>query len=540
VRYDPSLVIPLTLGAFMRIFCVLCVLCLVSCKSDPTTPQHWDKRIANARGKKEKVKAVEELRAKYMTPAMIPMLTKALGNEKSTEVKASIARALGETKSLEAVGPLIEAIDPAPNDSDAKAMNKEIATALGTIGDKKAVPALAKLLRAKDNYTVIAAIESVGTLKAQEAFEPLYDLANDESIEPFVTKKAVVALGELGDARAVPGLVKLMFREPKGRGISFYMESSFALYQIGQPAADALVPVVQQKDKGLIEWANKNGTKDVALFAKATQVLGDLHETRSEKELIGFLNFKSEFDDIKLIMRMRAADALGRMRSQEAATALGLMLEETDAVARREYVWSLARIGNKESLKPLLESAGDGTWDARSESMRGVAMLADDASVFNKLSAAEAKLTDEECQEDAENPDCKNLPARIKGHLEKMTLYKKRVTVAAQCKGDATCWAEKLDDTDEGIRERAAYEVGRSGNAALINDLMKRLTEKNLDTRLAIIQGADWLVHDSKAALTEAKKYLPALTQQIAQEKGRTEFVKVNEDLRRLAVKIAR
>jgi HEAT repeat protein len=333
-------------------------------------------------------------------------------------------------------------------------------------------------------------------------------------------------------------LVKAMFKERKG--VSFYMESSFALYQFGQPAADALWPIVERKDAELFAWAEKYNVKEVALLAKAAQVEGDLHDMRAEKALVGFLNFKSDFDDIKLIMRMRAADALARMRSKEAAKVISTMLLEDEANARREYVWALARIGSKDPLPKLIESAGKGSWDARDESIRGVAMLGDDPAAFDKFAAAEEKLFTAECKEDEEYKDCKDVAAGVKKHVEKINDYKLRATAAAECKGDAACWAKKLDDANEGVRERAAYEVGRSGKAELIGELMKRLTDKNLDTRLAIIQGADWLIHDSKDAMTAAQQSLPALEKQLADEKGKTEFVKVNEDLRRLHVKVKR
>lgn len=518
----------------------LALVLLAGCSKDPSTPKYWDERIAEAKSKKDKKKAVEALRdSKHMGPAMVPVLVKRLDAEKSPEVKGAIARVLGEAKDKSAVKALINNIDMGATESDARTMNKEIAVALGHLGDPKAVSALAKLLKVKgDNYTVIAAIESLGDLHAKEAFEPLYEIATDDAIEPFITKKAIMALGDIGDPRAVPGVVKAMFKERKG--ISFYMESSFALYQFGPPAADALVPVVEQKDKELFAWAEKNNVKDVALLAKSAQVLGDLHDMRAEKTLVGFLNFKSEFDDIKLIMRMRAADALARMRSKEAAKVLSTMLLEDEANARKEYVWALARIGSKEPLPKLIESAGKGSWDARDESIRGVAMLGDDPAVFDKFAAAEQKLFEAECKEDPEYKDCSDVAAGVKKHVEKINTYKLRAMASAECKGDGACWAKKLDDEDEGVRERAAYEVGRSGKAEFIGELMKRLTEKNLDTRLAFIQGADWLVHDSKEAMAEAQKSLPALEKQLADEKGKTDFVKVNEDLRRLYVKVKR
>ncbi len=510
-----------------------------ACKSDPALPETWEKRLSGAKNTKERLHIVDDLRgSKYMGAPMVPMLEKRLADDKKPEVKAAIARVLGEAKQPSSVAVLMDAIDPAASDSDAKNLNKEIANALGRIGDPSAVPALNKLLKTKDNYTVLAAIDALGDMKAKESFEALYSIATDDAIEPFITKKAIIALGELGDPRAVPGMVRAMFKERKG--VSFYMESSFGLYQLGKPAADALVPVVEGKDKELAEWAGKNNIKDVALLAKGTQVLGDLHDKRAEKTIVGFLNFKSDFDDIKLIMRMRAADALGRMRSKEAVKPIAAMLDEEEANARKEYVWSLARIGGKDAVAKLVETAGKGPWGAREESMRGVAMLGEDPAAFDKFAAVEPKLFAAECKDDPEYQECADLPGAVKKHQEKILAYKNRATAAAECKADGACWVKHLDDKEEGVRERAAYEIGRSGNASLIDELMKRLPEKNLDTRLAIIQGADWLVDDSKDAMAKAKQGLPALEKQVADERGKTEFVKVNEDLRRLLAKLQR
>lgn len=510
-----------------------------ACKSDPALPETWEKRITGAKSTKEKVKIVDQLReSKHMGPTFVPMLEKLLGSEPKPEVKSVIARVLGDSKSPSSVGPLTEAIEPAASDSETRALDKEIATALGNIGDVKAVPALNKLLKVKDNYTQLAAIDALGTLKSKDSVDALLEVAKDETIEKFITKKAIIALGEIGDPRAIPVFIKAMFKD-RG-GASFYAESSFALYQLGQPAADALVPVVEEKDKELIKWAQENNIKEFALPAKALQVSGDLHDRRVEKAAVSYLNYNSPMEDVKLIIRMRAADALGRMRGTEGVKALAALLDEPESNARREYVWSLARIGSKDALPRLVDTAQKGPWNARDESMRGVAMLGDDPAVFDKFSANEQKLFEAECKEDDGNPECADVPGAVKKHQEKIAAFKERAAAGAECKADAKCWAKKLDDKNEGVRERAAYQVGRSGDASLIDELMKRLPEKNLDTRLAIIQGADWLMDDSKDAAAQAKKSLETLRKQVADEKGKTEFVKVNEDLRRLLAKLER
>ncbi len=516
-------------------------LVLSGCKGDPNTPEYWQKSISNAKKKKDKVARVEALRAaKVVTPAFLPMLHKELESEKAGEVRAALARLLGELKDPSSVPSLLGALDFGASDSDEKAANKEIVVALGAIGDKRAVPDLVKLLSVRDNYTVIAAIEALGQMKAADAYEPLNKLAVEESTEPFISKKAIQALGEIGDPRAVQALIRMMMKER--RGVSFYVESSYALYQIGTPAADALIHTADGSDKEILKWAAENKIVEPAVYAKAMQVLGDLHDPRGNKRMLSLLDYKNENLQFQLFVRMRAADALGRIRAKDAAKPLAAMLVEEEANARNEYIRALVRIGSKDAVPALAKAAATGSWDARQPAINGLAMLGGekDLATFEKLVKDEPATFAAECKEDPEYEECKTMDASVKKHVEAINNHVKRIEAAKTCKEDVSCWAKKLDDTNEGVRERAAIEIGRSNNAVAISELTKRLGEKNLDTRLAIIQATDWLVHDNKDAAKKAQDVLPTLEKQIADEKGKTEFVKVNEDLRRLYVKIKR
>lgn len=516
-------------------------LVLSGCKGDPTTPEYWQKAISGGKRKKDKVAKVEALRAgKYATPAFLPMLHTELESEKAGEVRASIARLLGEMKDPSSVPSLLGALDFGASDADDKASNKEIVVALGSIGSKAAVPDLVKLLSVRDNYTVIAAVEALGAMKAAEAYEPLNKLATEDSTEPFISKKAIQALGEIADPRAVQGLIRMMMKER--RGVSFYVESSYALYQIGTPAADVLIHTADGSDKEILKWAADNKVVEPAVYAKAMQVLGDLHDPRGNKRMISLLDYKNDNIMYQLFVRMRAADALGRIRAKDAAKQLSAMLVEDEANARNEYIRALVRIGSKDAIPALAKAGATGSWDARQPAIIGLSMLGGekDVATFEKLSKDEATVFAAECKEDPEYEDCKAMDASVKKHVDAIANHMKRIEAAKECKEDTACWAKKLDDANEGVRERAATELGRSNNAAAIADLTKRLAEKNLDTRLAIIQATDWLVHDNKDAAKKAQEVLPALEKQIADEKGKTEFVKVNEDLRRLFVKIKR
>jgi HEAT repeat protein len=520
-------------------------LTMLGCQSDPSTPEYWAKRIEGTKSKKEKLKIIDELRQKHMSPKMLPMLHERLGAEKSSEVKRDIARVLGEAKSESSIEPLTNAVAWAGNDADEKSLNKEIANALGALGSPKAVPTLVKLLNSKDNYTLLAAIDGLGDLRAPEGFEALNTIAADDSQETFVTKKAIIALGNIADKRAVPTLVKAMFKERKG--VSFYLESSFALYQIGPAAADALVPVLDGSDKAIYAWAEKNNVQAAALQAKSAQVLGDLNDPRAERALLGMLSPKTEFDDIRAILQGRAADALGRMRAKNAVKPLAALVTnpKTDAGVVRECIFALMRIGNPEGVPALIGFLNKSPyWDARDEIMRGITMLGTekDVAAFDKATADEAKKTEAGCKdEEEEHPDCKaGIPEAVKRHKERVAAHRQRLVAAGECKRDSSCWAKKLDDKSDMVRERAASEVGRSNNAALAPELFKRLKEQNLDARLSIIQATGWLINDNAEAMKAAQALKADLDKQLADEKSKVDFAKVNEDLRRLRVRIER
>lgn len=78
--------------------------------------------------------------------------------------------------------------------------------ALGNIGDKRAVPALIKSLR--DAPIAMDAAIALGKIKDESSVEALIELLEDE--EYPAKKYAVIALGEIGDKIAVPGLTETL------------------------------------------------------------------------------------------------------------------------------------------------------------------------------------------------------------------------------------------------------------------------------------------------------------------------------------------
>src|SRR5439155_25624104 len=118
-------------------------------------------------------------------------------------------------------------------------------------------------------------------------------------------------------------------------------------------------------------------------------------------------------------VRMRAADALGRMRSRAAVGDLSRMLDEEEATARLEYIRSLNRIGGRDAIAALVKSASKGSWDAREPSIIAVAMLGDDRdlSAFDGFVKGEEKLTLDECKDNPDYTGCNAAPELVKKHV---------------------------------------------------------------------------------------------------------------------------
>ncbi|MFP2926278.1 HEAT repeat domain-containing protein [Pyxidicoccus sp. 3LG] len=346
-----------------RSVAALCValtfLSLAGCTDDPTSPEYWGSNMQRSRRPEDRVRMVEAMRTSgKMNESFLPMLHEKLGSERKPEVKAALARALADLKHASSVEPLKAALDPAASDMSAQLANKAMVTTLGAIGDTRAVPALVPLLRAKDNYTRIEAVQVLGAMKAKEAVDSLIALSTDETVEPFLNKKAIEALGNIGDPRAAPALIRMLTKERKGK--SFYVESSFALFQLGQPAADALLPALEGKDAELLKWAQSNGVNPASYAMKAATVLGDLREKRAVGALVKQLSFSHSDPQIQALVRMQAADALARLRAAEAVKPLTALVAETDPTVRDAYVRALTRLGSRDALPALEKAAGTG------------------------------------------------------------------------------------------------------------------------------------------------------------------------------------
>lgn len=513
---------------------------LPGCSGDPKTPEYWEKGLSRARRAQERERVVESLRQSgHLDARFLPFLHGQLASEQQPTVRSALVRAIADVRSPTSVEPLTAALNHSANGLAEHLVNKAIASALADIGDPKAGPALVPLLNSSDNYTRIEAIQAIAELRTAEAVEPLIQLATDESLEPLVNKKAIEALGRLGNPKAVPALMRMLTKER--RGVSFYPESSFALFQLGAPAADALLSALEGKDAELSQWAQTNGIIPASYTFKAARILGDLRDKRAEAPLLKLLAFTHSDPRIQAMVRVQAAEALGQLRADSAVKPLAAMLTEPDPGVRDGYVRALVLMGGRDALPALERAATQGPWVSRELALRGLAMLGDarELPTLDRLAQSEPERVKAECQRD-EVEGCEDVDSLVKERQEAIRAHAALLEAAKDCGESAACWVKRLSDKNLRVVERAALEVGRVGSAEFVPALAARLGEKDTRARFALIQAVSWLVEGSKEAADKAREALPKLREQLSEEKGSSDFARVNEDLRRLVVRLQR
>jgi HEAT repeat protein len=535
----------------MRSLAFALAFSLAACKApDLNDPQTWIKELADSEPK-ARIKAVQELRrlkAKSAAPQIAALL-------KDPLVKEDAALGLQDLGGSGEVQPLLDAVDTtvgAGSDQATRVANRtnaKIAEALGNIGDPRAGPALQRLARASDEWVRLSAVQALGRVHDASAVPELSRIVDDPASPPILIKKAIVSLGEIGDAAAIPALEHGLLLERQG--VSFLPESSFALFLLGPQAVEPLLKIAQDQDAAFLAWAKENNRAAAGTYAKAALVLGDLEDPRATPVLLAKLKYQDP-DPVPgtsrlltNLVRMFAANALGRMRVKEAAAPIAALIATRDAqdeglvaFASEALVW----IGDRAQAKDLLRKSQSGALALRLAVAQAAGLLGDAALAkdLTALAQREAKggaslcakqLAEAGLPEGDPKAACESIAALFRDRAAPLD--------AAHDCADAACWLKKLDDQRPLVRARAAYELGHAGAAESAPALLKLLANDDLVARAAAIRAVDWLaaVPAAKGAL---KAGAAAVAAQLAAEQGKSQYFKVDEDLRRLSVKLAR
>jgi HEAT repeat protein len=462
-------------------------LFLLAACDDPKDPRTWVKKLRDPQKATEAVKKLGELKdpsaikplcdlyADFESPTIlkaiilfkdkpqfkeaIPTLIKALEFTEDKYHNATLAaKALADVKAVDAIDPLCKVLDkPLPIKSRANLAKLAAIKALGDIGDKRAVPCLVKTLERTPE---------------QQDFK--------------LNKDAADALGELRDPSAVPVLIRGLFMASTIQGTSYPM-SKVALVKIGKSAVPMLVNALKGKDEKLNELGKTLEFKEGVITQKVSIVLGDMMANEAVPALLEVLaNTKIKPDDEEFKGLDGVIEALGKIGDESSVDPLVKMLLDKKASykLRMQVCMALTVMGPKKALPALLEVAEKGEIEGGyTNLMEGAAMA------YGRIAGAEAEVGIAKIKAVMAGP-------KLKDYKETQDLFKEvleRLEVARECKDDPLCYGKKV--TDESLKlvqkEKAGIMIGvlADGRKAL-PDLIRALPNREPVLRLYFLQAA--------------------------------------------------
>lgn len=306
----------------------------------------------------------------------IDMLSKALSAEEAY-VRISAAMALGYTGNEEAIEPLAKML-PSKN----LGIRNSAAMSLGYIGNEKAVAYL--LLSGREEWKssngFVIALGKIGDKRAVPDLIMAIRRTALVHTEDELQSNAILALGNIGDRRAVPILLEILNRYGQNGKVitrdcdedpAVRRHTILALGEIGdENATETLIGILNGKEE-------EEETRKCAALA-----LGEIKDERAVETLVEVLGNESE----SILIRDQAALALGKIGNEKATKAIIPYLKDPElGDSSRE---ALAHIGET-AVELLIECLSGGDEALKTEAALLLIEIGDERAVEPLIQAYE-------------------------------------------------------------------------------------------------------------------------------------------------------
>jgi HEAT repeat protein len=475
----------------------------------------WMKALKDPEQAEAAVDNLRQLGDKAAEPALVEAFQNAT---EQPELREKLAEIFNKWQTKSAVKPLVDAIDftIGPNKDGKKAKrtnraNEKIASALGALGDLSAGAPLLRLMDTTKEPTVQrAAMRALAKLKYKDAVDELIKRADNESTgqpDRVLRNNALFALGEIADPKAIPTLIKALYREKSAD----FFHAALSLVKIGDPAIEPLIKTMNGENQDVMPLVEQTPG---ALETKAAKVLGDIGNNKVVEDLLRVAEKiqKWEFEPIRNQAMSGVIAAIGALGDKRGLPLIQKYLHKDLWDLRSICANAINLIGDRSQLSELK------TLSFTNQEPRTRTPLIE---AIGNLGTHEMVplLTEKERIE--KEPDIK---AALKDSVNRLTAY-------AQCKQDAACWIGKLSDTVPAVREKAVYELGRLGDQKAVDPLLKIIGDQSENVRFALIYAFDQL---------KPRKAIEPLEELVASEKGSPRFNVVNFNYQILTARLNR
>lgn len=242
---------------------------------------------------------------------------------------------------------------------------REVIRALIEIGAPAVAP-LMEALQARNQGVRRAAVLALGSLGDARAVLPLLEILQEKADarvfaleseeEESVRAAAARALGRIGDARALPGLIAVLGDEYG----TIRHEASEALIKMGAPAFSALLQALEHPS--------------FEVRQEAARTLGKIGDPAALPALSAALK-RASFGT-----RRAAVEALHALGDVRAVPTLLAALKDRDAEVREEAAVALATLitpGDAAAVPALSEALKDQSWRVRARAIRALDTIGD-------------------------------------------------------------------------------------------------------------------------------------------------------------------
>jgi HEAT repeat protein len=421
-----------------------------SCSGDPNDPMTWARKLKNVREQQEALNQLARMgveRAKVALPALIDLY-------KETK-KPEHMDALVRFKDPSTIALFIEALDFTEDDFDRGIV---AAGALGEMREKavEAVPSLIKAvehqlpIKSRANGVRLASIRAlvkIGDKRAVPTLAKILTTSADEQ-DFLLNQKSALGLAELRDPEAIPALIKGMFMT--GRGANIFQECRLGLVRMGEPAVAPLIQLLNEKNTDIAEMSKKldfdKYSPGIVPF-KAAMLLGDLRAAKAVPALAARLKVPAKSGEHKSILI-----SLGFIGTKDAVDVLLNTLKDkkADAPTRSAAEDGIYLSGDKRAVPILMETAKSGYVVVNGE--KASDLRANAAIDLSRIAGPEnydafKALADKE----------KEVQGMFGEALDRMQ-------VAKECGEKIECYGKHLADPSWTRAEKAAFYIGFSGD----------------------------------------------------------------------------
>ncbi len=489
---------------------------LVGCVADPRDPKTWIKKLGDPREGKE---AIQQLIRLKDAEAVEPLIAY---YKKTKDVE--VLKAIKSFKDKRQVPVMIEAMDYSEDSCDSA---KIASNALGETPDASAVEALtkalAKPLSVKSNCNVVKlesmkSLVAIGDKKAVPAIVKVLQTPADEQ-DFYLNSVAAQSLIKLPDAKSAPALVRALFMT--GRGADIFQDARAALLAIGEPAVDPLVQAMQRKNTELEADAKKYEFFPGIIIQKTSIVLGDLRNKKAVGPLSDELKKKDE--------GLAAGAGKGVSGHQSVLLALGMIGDPGSSKLLQGYLEgkqpakykaaaaeALGMLGDTAALPAMKRAAETKFITGKTIDQEAAGVAASAITAYSRLAEAEqAGISFQKLPDDLGETDVGNAILNAQ----------KRLDAAKECKKDQACWVKLLGGKDGVKAEKAALMLARVGKPAL-SDLSKQVSNPDQFVRVAVLYA---LSKSADKSCTECKA---ALEKQISADSGKRPLKGLVEEMR--------